>query len=130
MNETENRVYDFIRFSMELRAIIKHENRMMLKTSCYQNSDLSLKKMEMLKHFSEEAPKIMEITSKGKQLTEYLHKLLVNVLKDVRFHLNLNTSYQLGAMKECLSRIDRIDNMKSFINDQIEYGFEGQESCH
>lgn len=128
--EIEDRVYNFIRFSMELRAIIKHENRMMLKASGYQNRDLAIKKLEMLKHFSEEAPQVMELTKKGKNLSAYLNNMLVSVLKDVRYHLNLNTNYQLNAMKNCMERIDRIDNMKSFISDQVEYGIEGRESCH
>ncbi len=128
--DLENRVYSFIRFSMELRSIIKHENRMMLQVSQYQNSDLALKKLEMLKHFSAEAPVVMEITHKGEALTGYLNKMLFNVLKDVRYHLNLNTSYQLLSMKRCMEQIERRDNIKYFLSDQVEYGPEGRGSCH
>lgn len=129
-SEIENRVYDFIHFAMELRALIKHENRMMLRIADYHNDDLTVKKTEMLKRFADDAPVVMEISHSGQALTGYLHEMLVNVLKDVKYHLNLNTSYQMLAMKKCLERIDRMDNIKAFIKDQVGQDSEGQESCH
>jgi hypothetical protein len=128
--EVEQKVCDFIHFSMELRALIKHENRILLKSGEYNNPDLSYKKLEMLKRFSVEAPFIMEISGKGKDITEYLNKMLVDVLKDVRYHLNVNTNFQLTSMKRCLQRIDRLDNLKGVISDHIDHEVEGRESCH
>ncbi len=129
-SELENRVFDFIHFARELRALVKYENSMMLKVPDYQNEELRIKKTEMLNKFAVDAPIVMEISHKGKALTGHLHEMLVNILTDVKYHLNLNTSYQMAAMKKCLEQIDRIDNIKVQIKDRVGRDSEGRESCH
>jgi len=129
-NEIENVIFEFVKLSRHLRIIVRRENNLILSrgNEC-QDFELTKKKVLMLKAFSDQSPFILEIIQNGEGVSNQTREMLRLVLTDVQHHLNINTNYQLASMKECLGKIEKIDNIRNYISDQIEFD-EDMISCH
>ncbi|MFA7276681.1 MAG: hypothetical protein WC043_07765 [Pseudobdellovibrionaceae bacterium] len=126
----EQVVCDFIEMTMNLRTLVKHENAIILQKGEFKDYKLISKKIQLLKFFSEEAPKIMDMSRQSEDISDFLKRMLVDVLRDVRHHLKINTNLQIAGMKKCLERIERVENIRTSIIGGIQTDGDGWESCH
>lgn len=70
------------------------------------------------------------MSRQSEDISDFLKRMLVDVLRDVRHHLKINTNLQIAGMKKCLERIERVENIRTSIIGGIQTDGDGWESCH
>jgi hypothetical protein len=90
----------FLDVSQNLLSIVQHENAIMMEEGLLSFEAYVLRKINLMTAFEEEAQKLLSLTAGSSGSGRAAHDVLVAEITRVREALQVNSSFQMNALKQ------------------------------